>query len=151
MYSRLFSQLFDKKILVKSTYYSSGYRTQNPILLSVDSNILFQTKLLLITTLLPLGLYQIEIFYGYNHERNSDYFESQILLNSVQAQNLHTDTIQINGGNFSGTGSNEKLYNSRKIYKNLSGINTIELKYRTTTLGRFSSIWDATISLFRVQ
>jgi len=134
-----------------SSVYGTELQTAQDSATSVTTSTLFQNKLSLSTTNLPAWLYQISVSYGRNHDANNSDFEARVQLDSVNIWEIHKQEPKDSAWGWP-TWSTQRIPLTRLFEpQNLSWIHTIDLEYRTDTLGVESSIRDTYIKLFRLS
>lgn len=126
---------------------------------STTTGILFTNKLTLVTPALPAGNYRMTFSYQWNYDATNSDFEARGVLNGATAFNdrlfNHRQEPKDNGGtgpgDTVGTGTDQNHSHTFTIIKNFTGVQTIELDWRSTNLGTNSSIWHSTLELWRVS
>lgn len=106
---------------------------------------------------LPAGTYRIEVTYGWNTDNTSVDFEAVMAENQNEfgwfiMGEPHRQEPKDSNGSFSSTGTDQRHYVSRHFYRTVSaGTYRWGIWFRTTQDYRTASIWDATISYWRVS
>lgn len=110
----------------------------------------FQPKVTTGPVALPAGTYKIMWSYGWNHDANTNDFEGRLLQNGAQVGELHKQEPKDSGGG-DPTGTTQRYYTSRSRIDVLAASTyTWAIEYRTDSAGAESSIWEATIEIWRV-
>ncbi len=131
--------------------FGSEFQKAESAGISTTSSIAFQNKVTLNTTALPAGTYRVGIHYGWNHDAVSNDFEGRIMEDAVQLGELHKQEPKDSAGG-DPTGTTQRYYLDRIFYRTLtSGVHTFDIEFRTDTDAINSSIWEATIELWRVS
>lgn len=117
---------------------------------STTTSTIFQNKVTLTTSNLPAGIYRIGIHYGWNHNAVTNDFESIVLEDGIQIGNKHKQEPKDSAGG-DPTGTTQRYFTSRVFYRTLTaGSHEYKLQFRTDNSGTTSSIFEATIELWRV-
>ena len=107
-------------------------------------------KVALSTGSLPAGKYRIGWFYQWNHNSVTSDFVAQIRLNGTELYR-HKQEPKDAAGSFSTTLTSQRYMTSGFTYEDLSGNNTIQIRFKTDTSTDESSMWGAKIELWRVS
>jgi len=123
------------------------YITDSSVTMTTSDD--FQTKATLNLNLASTGTFLIEITYGWNHDSVTSDFESRLFYDdATMIGQLHTEQAASDSGSWMGTGTSQKLYNSRKFVQTItSGLHSLKLQYRTTLSGETSAIWDVVLTV----
>lgn len=107
-------------------------------------------KLSLTTTDLTTGTYLVQWSYQWNLDSTTRNFEARVQLNDSSIWE-HVQEPKDSGGNFSNTGSDQKHALSFAKVLDLSGVNIIDLDWRSPPGSSIeASIWEARIILWRL-
>lgn len=131
--------------------FGSEFQRAESFGFSTTTSTTFQNKVKLTTTNLPAGTYRIGIHYGWNHNSTINDFEGQVLEDAVQLGEIHKQEPKDSAGG-DPTGTTQRYYTSRVFYRTLTaGVHVYDINFRTDSAGTVSSIWEATIELWRVS
>lgn len=129
----------DKKAL--NVYYNES--------LSISSNDEdnFENKVTLnLPSTFVAGDYFIEVYYGWRHNSNYTDFEARVQLDTT---NIGTKTHRQEPQD---SGSDQAFCTFRRFKKTMtSGVHTIELDYRSANDNNYSYIWDASITVTKIN
>ena len=126
---------------------SVGFAFDNAI--DTTTSTTFQNKVTLNLGVIPAGDYKVKVSYGWNHDSGTNDFEGRILNNGAQLGELHKQEPKDAAGG-DPTGTTQRYYCHREIFVTLAaGARTFDLEYRTDSAGVESSIWEASIEVFR--
>ena len=110
------------------------------------------------TSALEAGNYMVDISYSWNHNQNTNDFQSRFLFGGASvgvnsAGELHRQESKDNAGSFEGTGSNQQYSFHKRYYVSgvTAGAKTVQLEFRSDVAGVESAIWDAVITVVRVS
>ena len=131
--------------------YGSEFHYAESNTVTTINNENFVTKVSLTTASLPAGTYQIDFSYSWNLNSTQRDIEVQFCLDSSPMGYDHRQEPQDSGGSFGSTGSDQKHLAFKRYFRSLNGVHTIELDFRTTDDDVAASMWDANITLIRVQ
>lgn len=140
--------------------FGSEFQFIENLAVSITTSTIFQNKIDFTTFVLPAGNYRIEWSYGWNHDARNNNFHARLVLdNDFTTDNFimehRQEPIESGGagiGKFVSTATNQLYRSSGFRILNLSaGTHNLKLDFRTDSDGDESSIWDATIMLFRVS
>lgn len=131
--------------------FGTEFQYAESLPVSTTTSTSFQNKLTLTTTNLPFGTYRLEWSFGWNHNSSEADFEARLQDNNFNVGEIHKQEPKDAAGSFGSTGTSQRYYATRVRYLVLSGVHTFDLDYRTDNSERASSIWEASISLWRVQ
>jgi hypothetical protein len=126
-----------------------AYDYDNPIS-TIVATTAFQNKLVLAAGSLVPGTYKLMTSYGWNHDNNSNDFEGRILDNGIQMGELHKQEPKDSGGS-DPTGTTQRFYNPRPFFfvVTVAAVHSFTLQYRTDSAANESSIWEASMELWR--
>jgi len=131
--------------------FGSEFQISQSLGVTTTTSTTFQNKVTLTTTLLPAGTYRLGVSYGWNHDSQQNDFEARIREGGIDIGEIHKQEPKDSAGSFSTTGSSQRYYVQRTLYRTLtSGVQTYTLDFRTDSGGDESSMWDAVIELWRV-
>lgn len=117
--------------------------------ISTTTSTTFQNKITLAAGVIPAGLYKVKVSYGWNHDATNNDFEGRILNNGAQLGELHKQEPKDSAGT-DPTGTTQRHYVHREYFVNFpAGARTLDLEYRTDSGGVESSIWEASLELWR--
>lgn len=124
-----------------------GYANSNGI--STTTSTTFQTKVTLNAGTLVAGTYKLITNYGWNHDATDSDFEARVLNNGAQLGELHKQEPKSSAGG-DPTGSTQRYYCNRQgVFALPAGARTFVLQYRTDDAADESSIWEASLELWR--
>ena len=120
--------------------------------ISTTTSTTFQNKVTLGPLNLPAGTYRLCVSYGWNHDNNGNDFEGRVLENGAQLGEIHKQEPKDSAGG-DPTGTTQRYYVNRVAYLTYGSPTnvTFDLEYRTDANGQESSIWEATIEIWRVS
>lgn len=131
-------------VFTNNSVIINGTTTQEDVINATTSN-------------LPVGTYEIEINYGWNHNSTQSDFQSFFLFDgSPLGENptglIHREEPKDSAGNFAGTGSLQQLSFYKKFIVNVTtaGTKSINLSFNTDMDGCLSSIFETIIKLKRI-
>lgn len=126
----------------------AGFAESIPV--SILSGSGWMEKVSLVTDDLMPGDFLVQWSYQWNLDSTVRDFEARVELNDTTTIWEHVQEPKDNLGNFQGTGSNQKHATNFAKILNLSGINTIDLDWRSPPGSNIeASIWEARITLWR--
>lgn len=121
--------------------------------ISTTTSTTFQNKVTLASySVVAAATYRLTVSYGWNHDSGTNDFEARLMQNGAQVGELHKQEPKDAAGG-DPTGTTQRYYASRTIYISLPLATTLtwDLEYRTDSGGAESSIWEATIEVWRVS
>ncbi|MFC1615576.1 hypothetical protein ACFL21_00400 [Patescibacteria group bacterium] len=142
---------FDSMSGAGASIFGTEFQKAESEVVSTNLTDVFANKVTLVTSDLPSGTYRIGISYGWNHDNDTSDFEGRIQLNAVDLGEIHKQEPKDKDGTWGVTGVTQRYYLSRTYFETLSGVNTITIDYRSDISGKASSVWDASIELWRVE
>jgi hypothetical protein len=140
------------EISVPSPIFGSEFQYAESLGTTTTTSSTLQTKVSLNTPVIPAGTYRIGISYGWNFNSTGNDFRGEFHEDNVKIGEEHRQEPKDSSGNFNGTGSNQRHYLSRFVYRTLTtGIHSYDINFRSASSGTSASIWDATIEFWRVS
>lgn len=137
---------------VPAGVFGTQFNYAESLAISTTTSTTFQNKVTLNLVGLPAGLYRVGVQYGWNHDSIANDFEARFQLDAVNVGQIHKQEPKDAAGNDpDGTGTTQRYLAHRLHYLNLNGNHTLTLDYRTDTNNVESSIWDATIEVWRIS
>lgn len=131
--------------------FGNHFQTASSAAISTTTSTQWQGKVTLTTSTLEAGVYILLVSYGWSMDSTSSDFEARVLQGATEIGQHHVQEPKDSGGSFGFTGTNQRHYAARQFVLNLSqGSYTYHLQHRTGRAGSESSMWDATLSLWRV-
>ena len=137
--------------------YGDQYAEVEDRTVSITTSDVFQAKLDFTTPILkPGAIYELCVSYGWNHDATNSDFEARVFdvdLNTAldYLNGWHRVEPQDAGGNWEGTGTDQRFYASRRFrIAGAGAVRNLSLQYRTDVAGVASSIWEAYINIKRV-
>jgi len=133
--------------------FGTEYFRAESLGLTTSTSTAFLNKTTLTVNNLVGGVYRIGVSYGWNHNNASNDFESRIQENNVNIVEIHKQEPKDPQGNFGNSGTSQRHYIDRIIYRTLLPATsyTYDLDFRTDANGTASGIWEAIIEFWRVE
>lgn len=132
--------------------FGSQYTVVNSEVVSVTNSTTFVTKVRLTTASIPAGLYRVNWHYQWSHDANGNDFQGRLRQDST------TDLFELrvepkdSAGDFANTGTDQRMSDSGFKSINLTaGVHTFDLQFATSNGTNISSMWNATVDLWRIQ
>ena len=144
-------------ILEQMPVYGDQFKEAVDPTVSITTSETFRDKLLLdVGILKPSAVYHLDVSYKWNHNATNSDFEARVLdVNNNALAHLdgwHKQEPQDSGGNWEGTGSDQRYLATEKYRIIGAGVlNTFLLQWRTDDANDESSIWDVLMSFKRVS
>lgn len=111
-----------------------------------------QNKVSMVTATLTGGLYRLEVHYGWNTDAATSDFFAQVQQDGVTLGEPHQQEPKDTAGSWGSTGTNQRHYLTRVFYRTLSAQSyTFTLDYNAEFGGTVASIWDASMTLWRMS
>lgn len=123
--------------------FGSEFQEASSLGLSSTTSTTFQNKLTLVTPALPAGNYRIGWSYSWSYGSTGNDFEARVTLNAVDIMNHAQEPKD--------AGTDQLHRHTGFEYQAISGINTIELDYRTDSGGVTAWIQRARLEIWRVS
>jgi len=119
--------------------------------ISTTTSTRWQPKVKLTTGTLEAGTYILLVSYGWSMDSTSSDFEARVLQGDTDIGQHHVQEPTVSKKSFESTGTDQRHYASRHFVLSLSqGSYTYHLQHRSGRAGSESSMWDATLSFWRV-
>lgn len=135
-----------------SSVFGTQFQTASSVAISTTTSTQWQTKVSLTTGTLEAGNYILLVSYGWSLDSTSSDFEARVLQGDTEIGQHHVQEPKDSSGSFGSTGTDQRHYASRHFVLSLDEDSyTYYLQHRTSQAGSESSIWDATMSLWRVS
>jgi len=131
--------------------FGTQFQVAQDVAVSTTTATAFTNKVTMNLVALPAGTYRVGVAYGWNHDAQGNDFEARVQLDAADIGEIHKQEPKDSAGAFGATGTSQRHLASRTHYLVLDGDHTITLDFRTDVAGTESSIWDATIELWRVN
>jgi hypothetical protein len=123
------------------------YKMESNNSLSQTTSTNFQVKSTMVTDTLVAGTYKITWTYEWNAKNKNTDFETEIFLNGSLLQGHREQAVS---ENYDDEEHTQNYIQSGLNVQVLSGVNTIELRYRTATNKKSISIWNTILDIMRV-
>ncbi len=140
-----------------SSIYGSNLNVFRNDNILINGSVITQSIINSNTTILPIGTYEIEISYSWNHNSTQSDFQSFFLFDGIAiginpTGVIHREEPKDSAGNFMSTGSLQHLSFYKKFIVTVTtiGIKNINLAFNTDTDGCLSSIFETLIKLKRI-
>lgn len=137
-------------VVLGSSAFGTEFNVGQSLGVTSTTSTTLQNKLTLSVTV-PAGRYRCGVAYGWNFNSTGNDFNCVIRQDGVQIGEDHRQEPKDAAGNFSSTGSNQKMYVNRTMYVSLSaGTYNFTVDFRTRSGGTTASIWDTVFEFWRV-
>jgi len=140
--------------VVGGNVFGQNYTSASSLPVTTTTSTNWVQKCVLSTTTLPAGTYRIGWSYNWNHNAVVNDFRARLVLDGATASPImeHWEAPNDDTGDFSGTGTDQKLHKSGFVTSTLAaGVHTVSLDFTTDVSGKESAMWNTYLEFWRVQ